>query len=44
VTVVQVGDVRTVALTDDRALAQDMTEAEWVGREVRVASPGVLAG
>ncbi|MCU1376391.1 MAG: acetyl-CoA acetyltransferase [Actinomycetia bacterium] len=44
VAVVQVGDVRTVALTDDRKLALDMVEAEWVGRGVTVPSAGVLAG
>lgn len=43
VAVVQVGDVRTVALTDDRDVAADMTVIEWVGRDVQVPSPGVLA-
>ena len=40
--VVQVGDVRTIALTEDRATAVDMTETEWVGRRVGVPSAGVL--
>jgi acetyl-CoA C-acetyltransferase len=44
VAVVQVGDVRTVALTDDRATAQDMVETEWVGRPIRVPEAGVLTG
>jgi hypothetical protein len=42
VAVVQVGDVRTIALTEDRALMDDMEATEWVGRDVLVPSPGVL--
>lgn len=42
VAVVQVGDVRTVALADDRDVAADMTETEWVGRDVVVPTPGAL--
>lgn len=43
VAVVQVGDVRTIALTDDCAVAEDMVSTEWVGRDVKVTAPGVLA-
>jgi acetyl-CoA C-acetyltransferase len=42
IAVVQVGGVRTVALTDDRDLAADMVVTEWVGTDVRVPSPGLL--
>ena len=42
VAVVQIGDVRTVALTQDAAVIASMLEEEWVGRDVRVATPGVL--
>lgn len=42
IAVVQVGDVRTIALTDDPATARDMTETEWVGRRVQVPTPGAL--
>jgi acetyl-CoA C-acetyltransferase len=44
IAVVQVGDVRTIALTDDRKVALDMVETEWVGRGVSVPTAGVLAG
>lgn len=44
VAVVQVGDVRTVALAEDRAVARRMTEEEWVGRDVQVPAAGVLSG
>lgn len=43
IAVVQVGDARTVAVTTDRALAHDMTETEWVGRDVHVPAAGELA-
>jgi acetyl-CoA C-acetyltransferase len=42
VAVVQVGEVRTVALTEDPALAADMVTTEWVGQAVKVPEPGVL--
>lgn len=42
VAVVQIGDVRTVALTEDRATALAMTQDEWVGREVHVPTAGQL--
>lgn len=44
VAVVQIGDVRTVALTRDRDVANSMLEEEWVGRDVNVATPGNLSG
>ena len=43
VAVVQIGDVRTVALTQDRDIANSMLEEEWVGRDVSVPSAGALA-
>jgi acetyl-CoA C-acetyltransferase len=42
VAVVQIGDVRTVALTQDRDVADSMLDEEWVGRDVTVSSAGVL--
>ena len=43
VAVVQIGDVRTVALTQDLDIAGSMLEEEWVGRDVTVPTAGVLA-
>lgn len=43
VAVVQVGEVRTVALAEDRDVAADMVANEWVGRDVHVPTAGVLA-
>jgi acetyl-CoA C-acetyltransferase len=40
VAVVQVGDARTIALTDDRKIALGMTQEEWVGRGVTVHEVG----
>ena len=42
VAVVQIGDVRTVALTQDRDVADSMLEEEWVGRDVTVRTAGSL--
>jgi acetyl-CoA C-acetyltransferase len=43
VAVVQIGEVRTVALTQNRDAAASMLEEEWVGRDVNVPTPGVLS-
>ena len=43
VAVVQIGDVRTIALTQDEGVFASMLDEEWVGREVNVPAPGVLA-
>jgi len=42
VAVVQIGDVRTVAITQDPDIAASMLEEEWVGRDVTVPTAGVL--
>lgn len=42
VAVVQVGDVRTIALAEDPDTAADMVTTEWVGRDVTVPAPGQL--